>query len=342
MKKLLNTLFVTTQGSYLHRDGETATVRRDDTIVLRLPIHNLQSIVCFGRITVSPPLMQLCAERGVLISYLSETGEFFARVQGAVQGNVLLRRQQYRIADDVPRSSSIAQAIVMAKVANSRSVLQRAQRERPVASATLETASGLLARTLERMLARAFPVDEARGLEGDAARTYFQVFPELIVSQKEHFQFRGRTRRPPLDSVNAMLSFSYTLLAHDCSAALEGVGLDPYVGYLHLDRPGRASLALDLMEELRAVLADRLVLTLINRKQVQPNGFRTTESGAVVMEEATRKTLLKTWQEKKQEEIRHPFLDQSIPWGMLPHAQALLLARHLRGDLDAYPAFVWK
>jgi len=342
MKKLLNTLYVTTEGSYLHRDGETATVKRDEEVVLRLPIHTLQSIVCFGRITISPPLMQLCAERGVLISYLSPTGEFFARVHGAVQGNVLLRRKQYRTADDVPQSSTIAQSIVMAKIANSRSVLLRAQRERSTPSPLLETASGLLARTIERMLARAFPVDQIRGLEGDVAREYFLAFPELIVSQKNTFQFLGRSRRPPLDSVNAMLSFAYTLLAHDYSAALESVGLDPYVGFLHVDRPGRASLALDLMEELRAVLADRLVLTLINRKQVHPNGFLKSESGAVVMDDATRKVFLQAWQQKKLEEFHHPFLDQSIPWGMLPHAQALLLARHLRGDLDAYPAFVWK
>jgi CRISPR-associated protein Cas1 len=341
MKKLLNTLFVTTQGAYLSQDGETVLVRHEEETLLRVPIHTLGGIVCFGRVSVSPPLMGLCAERQVLISFLSEWGRFLARVTGPVAGNVLLRRRQYRVADRPEEAAAIARCIVLAKVANCRTVLLRANRDSPQRSAELERASSDLARILDRLERKDLDLDALRGVEGDAARTYFGVFDHLITARGE-FEFHGRTRRPPLDPVNALLSFVYTLLVHEATSALESNGLDPCVGYLHADRPGRPSLALDLMEEFRPILADRLVLSLINRRQVRADGFRTLESGAVEMDEATRKEVLAAWQKRKQEEVQHPFINEQAPVGLLPHLQALLLARHLRGDLDAYPALVWR
>jgi CRISPR-associated protein Cas1 len=260
-------------------------------------------------------------------------------VQGPVNGNVLLRREQYRRADNEPASAAIAQAVLLAKIANSRTVLLRADRERP--SQTLELACLQLAQSL-RLAEMEGNLDSLRGIEGDAARTYFGAFDELIVAQREDFQFHERSRRPPLDNVNALLSFIYVLLAHDVASALEAVGLDPAVGFLHRDRPGRAGLALDLMEELRPVLADRLVLSLINRRQVSSSGFTRAESGGVIMDDATRKEVLVAWQKRKQEEVQHPFLGERIPVGLIPHAQALLLARFLRGDMDAYPAYFWR
>ncbi len=339
MKKLLNTLYVTTQGAYLAKDGETVLVRVEQENRLRVPIHTLGGIVCFGLVSCSAPLMGFCAENNVALCYLTEHGHFLARVQGPVNGNVLLRREQYRRADDESGSAAIASAVVQAKVANCRTVLLRAARERNGCT-ELEDASGRLARSLE-MLGASQSTDLVRGLEGDAARTYFSAFDHLITASKEDFFFHERSRRPPLDNVNALLSFLYTLLAHDVVGALEAVGLDPSVGFLHRDRPGRAGLALDLMEELRPVLADRLALSLINRRQIQTSGFKTSETG-VLMENDTRKEVLLAWQKRKQEELRHPFLGESIPLGLLPHAQALLLSRHLRGDLDAYPAFFWR
>jgi CRISPR-associated protein Cas1 len=341
MRKLLNTLFVTTQGAYLAQEGETVVVRREQEILLRLPIHTLSGIVCFGRVSVSPPLMGLCAERQVLISFLSETGRFLGRVSGPVAGNVLLRRRQYRLADEPQQAAVIARAIVVAKVANCRNVLLRANRELPRRCPELEGAAETLAQILDRLERTELDLDSLRGMEGEAARKYFEVFDRLIVNP-DGFHFRGRSRRPPLDPVNALLSFVYTLLVHDVTSALESNGLDPYVGFLHADRPGRPGLALDLMEEFRPILADRLVLSLINRRQVRAGGFQTTESGAVLMDEATRREVLAAWQKRKQEEVQHPFIGESAPLGLFPHLQALLLARHLRGDLDAYPALVWR
>lgn len=342
MKKLLNTLYITSEDVYLRRDGESVKIEKDSKLLRQVPIHTLQGIVCLNRVMVSPPLMKLCAERQVLISFFSPHGEFQARVQGEVNGNVLLRRTQYRVADDPERSSDVAQTIVAAKIANCRTVLLRAQREQRerVHNGALQRVVDSLAKTIERLLSRRFLVEELRGVEGDAAQQYFSVFDELIIAQKPDFYFHGRSRRPPLDAVNALLSFVYTLLMHDISSSAEGVGLDPYVGFLHADRPGRASLALDLMEELRPALADRLVLTLVNRQQVKGSGFIKSESGAVTMTDETRSEVLRAWQLKKQEQLRHPFLDESVAWGLVPHVQSLLLARHLRGDLDAYPAFV--
>ncbi len=343
MKQLLNTLYVTTQGTYLAKEGETVVVRLDHEVRLRVPIHTLSAIVCFGQVSCSPFLMGMCGERGVALAFLTEHGQFLARVQGPVSGNVLLRRQQYRWADQPERTADVARSVVLAKVANCRIVLQRALRDKndTTGVAELEHAVLRLGRLLEDV-AKSDNVDSIRGHEGDAARTYFGVFDHLIGVSKDVFFFRGRNRRPPLDNVNAMLSFAYTLLTHDITAALEAVGLDPAVGYLHRDRPGRPSLGLDLLEELRPVIADRLVLSLINRRQVKPGGFTRTESGAVTMDDATRKELLVAYQNRKQEELLHPFLQEKVSFGLIPHLQATLLSRAIRGDLDGYPSFLWK
>jgi CRISPR-associated protein Cas1 len=344
MKPLLNTLYVTSQGAYLSRDGETVSVRHEDEIKLRLPIHTLAGIVCFGQVSCSSFLMSLAAESGVGISFLTEYGRFLARVQGPVSGNVLLRRAQYRASDSEPASALIARSVVLAKIANCRTVILRAARDRDKdapGSVELDRASLRLARICEDVQ-RESGLDSIRGHEGDAARVYFSVFDHMITAEKEHFFFRGRSRRPPLDRTNALLSFVYTLLTHDIAGALETVGLDPAVGYLHRDRPGRTSLALDLAEELRPVLADRLVLSLINRRQVTQDGFRQQETGGMVMDDDTRKQVLIAWQKRKQEEILHPFLEERAPFGLIPHLQATLLARFIRGDLEAYPCFLWR
>ncbi len=339
----MNTLYVTTQGAYLAREGETVLVRVNGETKLQVPIHTLGSIVCFGQVSCSPPLMGLCAERNVAISFLSERGRFLASVRGPVSGNVLLRREQYRRADDPQASAELARTMVVGKIANCRTVLLRAARERPEGegSPELADAAGRLAEHL-RSLEEPVSLDTVRGKEGDAARTYFGVFDHLITAQREDFFFRERSRRPPLDNMNALLSFLYTLLVHDVRSALEGVGLDPAVGYLHRDRPGRPSLALDMMEELRPFLADRLALSLVNRQQVKGVGFRRTETGAVLMDDVTRKEVLVAYQKRKQEEIQHPFIGEKVAVGLLPHCQALLMARCLRGDLDGYPPFLWK
>ncbi len=343
MKRLLNTLYVMTDGAYLRRDGETVVVRVDGETKLRLPLHGLDGIVCIGRVACSAPLMAACARRNITISFFSSNGRFWARVQGPVSGNVLLRREQYRVADDLDRAAEIARAVVLAKIANSRTVLLRALRDHPDAqgASQLAEAADHLAHILAA-LSSPTSLSIIRGCEGEAATAYFEVFDHLIVAQKDAFKFSRRTRRPPLDRMNALLSFLYAILAHDAASALEGVGLDPAVGFLHRDRPGRPGLALDLMEEFRPMLADRLALSLVNRQQIRPDGFQRTETGAVLMDDETRKEVIRAYQTRKQEEIHHPFLDEKVPIGLLLHIQAQLLARHLRGDLDAYPAFFWK
>ncbi|MBM4050223.1 MAG: type I-C CRISPR-associated endonuclease Cas1 [Planctomycetes bacterium] len=343
MRHLLNTLFVTTQGTYLAREGETVAVRVQRETKLRVPVHTLGGIVCFGQVSCSPYLLGLCGERNVAVSFLSERGRFLARIEGRASGNVLLRREQFRRADDETKAAQIARAVVVAKIANCRTVLLRALRDHPETTngPELDRAAGRLARLLDDLRDPA-PLDAVRGHEGDAARLYFAAFDHLITSQKEDFFFRERSRRPPLDNMNGLLSFLYTVLAHDTAAALHAVGLDPAVGYLHADRPGRPSLALDLMEEFRPILADRLALSLVNLQQIRGTGFRKTQTGAVLMDDATRKEVLVAYQKRKQEEIQHPFLNEKVAIGLLPHCQALLLARHLRGDLDAYPPFLWK
>ena len=343
MKKHLNTLFVTTQGAYLTKDGETVVVKVEKEIRLRIPIHTIGGIVCFGNIMCSPFLMGFCAERDVAISFLTEYGRFLARVQGPVSGNVLLRREQYRRADDMNASAEMARAVLTGKLANCRTVLGRALRDHSDKLNTDEVreASQRINSSLQRLQSD-LPLNVLRGFEGEAAHTYFSVFDHLITSQKEDFIFRERNRRPPLDNVNCLLSFLYTIVLHDVRSALESVGLDPAVGFLHRDRPGRPGLALDMMEEFRPFMADRLTLSLINLKQVQTKGFKKMESGAVLMDDETRKAVLVAYQKRKQDEIMHPFLEEKVPIGLLFHMQALLLARCLRGDLDGYPTFIWK
>jgi CRISPR-associated protein Cas1 len=318
-------------------------VRVDRETRMRLPLHMLEGIICFGRVSCSPYLLAEAARRGIGVSFLTERGRFLARVQGAVSGNVLLRRRHYRLADDPGASAGLARSFLVAKIANCRTVLQRSLRDHgeSAGSEGVRTAAATLAGNLQSLQPNA-TLEEVRGIEGDAARNYFGAFDHLIVSQKHGFRFSRRSRRPPLDNVNALLSFVYTLLTHDATSALEAVGLDPQVGFLHRDHPGRPGLALDLVEELRAFIADRLVLSLINRRQVQASAFARTEAGGVVMDEGTRKTVLLAYQERKAEEIRHPFLGEDTTVGMLVHLQSLLLARYLRGDLDAYPSFVWR
>lgn len=343
MKRLLNTLFVTTQGSYLSKNGDTVEVYADHQSLLRVPIHTLGGIVCFGNITASPFLMGLCGENNVTVSFLTENGKFLARVHGRVNGNILLRKEQFRRSDCVKSSGQIASAIVTAKIANSRIVLQRVLRDKQDHDfkENIDTAINHLGDSIEQAN-RCLNLDEIRGIEGQAADIYFNCFDYLITANKNDFNFSNRNRRSPLDNVNALLSFVYTLLVHDCQSALEAVGLDPAAGFLHRDRPGRPSLALDLMEEFRAYLADRLVLSLINRQQVQAKGFTKTESKAVMMDDETRKTVLVAWQQRKRDEITHPFLQEKIEIGLLPHVQAMLMARFLRGELDGYPPFLWR
>lgn len=343
MKHHLNTLFVTTQGSYLAKDGETVTVKVDGEAQLRIPLHHLGGIVCFGNVSCSPWLMAMCAEAGVAISFLSEQGRFLAAVHGFAPGNVLLRREQYRRADEPAGTTAIARAMVCAKLANARTVLLRGARDYPDAPGrpALETAAGRLGWSTE-CARQAADLDTLRGIEGEGANTYFDVFDQLVTAQRDAFRFHGRSRRPPLDPMNSLLSFLYAMLTHDARAACEACGLDAAVGFLHRDRPGRPGLALDLMEEFRPVLADRLALSLVNRQQVSADGFVSSEGGGIVMNDATRKTVITTYQKRKQDEVTHPFLGEKTTVGLLVHLQARLLARHLRGDLDAYPAFVWK
>lgn len=338
-----NTLFVQTQGAYLSQQGETVRVKIEGQVKLTVPVHHLEGIVCFGRVTVSPALIAMCSERQVSLAFLTEHGRFVARVQGPISGNVLLRREQYRRADDPAACLRVARSIVAAKIQNSRTTLLRGARETDDTenAERLRRVAERLANTLDD-LAKADSVDKARGFEGDAARVYFEVFNLLIRQQQDDFRMTERSRRPPLDPLNSLLSFLYAILTNDMASALEGVGLDPAVGFLHVDRPGRPSLALDLVEEFRTLVADRLVLALINLKQVQADGFETQPGGAVVMKEAARRTVLTALTQRKREEVTHPLTGEKVTIGLLPHIQARLLARHLRGDIDDYPALVLK
>lgn len=346
MRRHLNTIYVTSEDAWLRKDGANVVVEVDGNERGRAPIHMIGGVVCFGHMGASPALMAACAEAGVSLSFLTPHGKFLARVEGPRTGNVLLRRTQYRIADDPGRAVPIVRGIVTAKAANQRTVLRRALRDhgermREATSSALEAAEQRLAQTARRAAA-AEDVATLRGMEGEAASLYFGAFDAMIQNGRTDFSFKGRSRRPPLDRVNALLSFLYAMLGHDCRSALEGVGFDPQVGFLHADRPGRASLALDLMEEMRPVLADRLALTLINRGQLKAGDFTVDDGGAYSLTDDGRKTVLVAWQERKKRELRHPFLNETMPMGLVPHIQALLLSRHLRGDLDGYPAFIWK
>ncbi len=343
MKKLLNTLYVTTEGAYLAKDGESVVVKVERETKLRVPIHALGSIVCIGHISVSPYLMAFCGERDVAISFLTPNGKFQARVEGPATGNVLLRREQYRRSDDHAAAAVIARAMVLGKVANCRTVLQRAMRDH----AEKQDGDGIsnavqrLGHYLRRLKQDA-DLEVVRGIEGEASKTYFSVFNDMITAQCKSFSFAGRNRRPPTDNVNCLMSLIYTLLVHDLRSAAEAVGLDPQVGFLHRDRPGRPSLALDMMEEFRAPFADRLVLSLVNRQQLQQNDFLRTASGGVQLKDDSRKIVYAAYQERKQDEITHPFVGERVKVGILFLLQAKLLARHLRGDLDGYPPCFWK
>lgn len=343
MRHLLNTLYVLTPDSYLSLDGENVVLSQGRTERGRLPLHTLEGIVCFSRAGATPALMGKCARLGISLSFFSPEGKFLARTVGEARGNVLLRTEQYRIADDPVRSCRYARNFIVGKVFNSRWVLERATRDHPqrVPVEELKKCSAQLAAALP-LLRTCEDLEQLRGLEGEASQRYFGSFSPLILQQQEAFAFNGRSRRPPLDNINALLSFAYTLLASDCAAALESVGLDPYVGFLHRLRPGRRSLALDLMEELRPVYADRFVLSCVNQKILTPAHLQKQENGAVLLHDEGRKVFLNTWQRKKQEQIRHPFLEEKIPWGLVPYVQALLLSRTLRGDIEEYPSFFWK
>jgi CRISPR-associated protein Cas1 len=343
MRKLLNTLYVSSQGSYLRREGETVVVEKEKQRVLQIPIHTIGGIVCFGNVLCSPFLLGFCAERDVAVSFLSEHGHFLASVRGPASGNVLLRRRQYRMADDEKSTKLIAANVVSGKMANCRIVMNRTIRDHAakVDVESLKSASKNIDRIVDR-IPRASGVDEVRGFEGQAAAEYFGVFNHFIVDQKDDFVFTGRNRRPPLDEVNALLSFMYTLLAHDVRSALETVGLDPAVGFLHRDRPGRPGLALDMMEEFRPVIADRLTLSLINRRQINKKGFSRAANGAVTMDADARKTVLTEYQNRKQDKVFHPYIEETVPIGLLFFIQANLMARHIRGDIDGYPPFFWR
>lgn len=344
MKKLLNTLYVTTENASLRKDGENLVAEVEGAERARVPLHMLASVAVFGAIFVSPALMAACAGAGITIVLLDRNGRFQARIEGPVTGNVLLRRAQYRASD---RPEEIVRSIVIGKIANQRSVLMRSLRdygpEFPEPDrAAITAVTERLARIIRRVELADEGLDALRGSEGEAANLYFSVFDHLIRSPDADMRWRGRSRRPPLDPVNALLSFLYTLLTHDCRSACESVGLDPAVGFLHRDRPGRPSLALDLMEEMRPVLADRLALSLINRRQLRAKDFETRDGGAVMMSDDARKLVLTAWQERKKDERLHPFLEEKAPLGLTPYLQAQMLAGHLRGDLDAYPPWLWK
>ena len=343
MKHLLNTLFVTSEDIYLSLDGENVVANRDKQVVARYPLHTLSGIISFSYAGASPALMGACAKREVSLAFCTPRGRFLARVTGESSGNVLLRRTQYRTADDPAPCCRIARSMLFGKVYNARQRIERTRRDHGLRldAAALSTASAQLKELLPQMIAET-SLDSLRGLEGVGATLYFGVFDQLILGEKPFFSFQTRNRRPPRDPVNALLSFAYSLLAHDCASALESVGLDAYVGFLHRDRPGRPSLALDLMEELRPCMADRFVLTLINNRIIGKSDFDCRENGTVLLTDSGRKSFLQHWQERKREQLTHPYLQEKLPWGLVPYTQALLLARYLRGDLDAYPPFLWK
>lgn len=340
MRKLLNTLYITNENYYLSRERENVVIKDAETVVRRFPIHILEGIVCFNYTGVSPGLVQLCNENEISVTFLNPHGRFQGKFIGITNGNVLLRREQYRIADD-DRSLIISKNFIEAKLINSRKIYLRLARDHQNSVDIVEITNVIdyLKKQIQ-MISTCDNKDSLRGIEGDAARIYFQNFDQLILNQNDDFKFVLRTRRPPLNRVNAMLSFLYSILTYEVQAALETVGLDSYVGFFHTDRPGRAGLALDLIEELRAYLVDRLVLTMINRHQISATDFEVKENQAVLLNDKGREKVLSQWQKRKQQEITHPFIKEKMPIGLIPYVQAQLLSRHLRGDLDAYPPFI--
>lgn len=343
MRQMLNTLFVTTESAYLSLEEENIVVNDDERVLAKVPLRAIESILCFSYKGASPALLGKCSEFGVSVSFYSPRGRYYCSVFADNNRNVLLRRQQYRLADNETAACGIASSFVVGKIFNARWVLERATRDHAlrVNVPRLKGQSALLAESMEQARV-ASDTKTLRGIEGSAAKVYFHVFDDLILVDKDDFYFEQRSRRPPLDRMNALLSFIYVLLSGDCKAALQGVGLDPYVGFLHVDRPGRASLALDLVEELRPSLADRFALSLVNTRVVKEDDFQLRENGGVFLTDRGRKTVLSSWQKRKNDQITHPFLKEKIPWGLVPYVQALLLARYIRGDLDAYPPFFWK
>lgn len=338
MKKLLNVLYVTTPESYLSKDGQNVVVSVNQEEKFRIPIINLEGIVMFGYMGASPGLMRLCADNGVSLAFLSPSGRFIGRFQGPVRGNVLLRKTQFQIAENEERSIHFARLFIAGKIQNYRTILQRFIRDNGG-----DDELDAVVKSMESSKCAALRVNDSSqliGVEGDAANSYFGVFQKMILHQQEDFGFHGRNRHPPKDKVNALLSFVYTLLANETASALESVGLDPYVGFLHKLRPGRTSLALDLMEEMRAYLGDRLVLSLINRKQLTARDFVEAGEGVVLLTDEGRKSVLSAWQKRKAETIVHPYLEEKIQIGLLPYVQALLLAKAIRGDIDDYPVFI--
>lgn len=343
MRKLRNTLYVTTPDKYLSLDGENIVLRSTDSEEVRIPLINIEEIVAFGSRGASPALMNKCTSEKIGLTFLSRSGKFLARAEGEVSGNVYLRREQYRIADDDKRSLAIARNCIIGKLFNSRYVIERAIRDHPLQLDTekLKNISELLSGAIVKAQ-NTEDIDSLRGIEGESAQLYFSVFDDLILQQKEQFCFNGRSKRPPLDKVNALMSFAYSMATGMCTSALETVGLDPFVGFMHTDRPGRRSLALDLVEEFRAVMCDRFILSLINKKIVSESDFEEKEDGAVLLNEDGRKLFLLHWQKRKQEIVTHPFLNEKIEWGLIPYTQALLLSRYIRGDLDEYPMLLWR
>ncbi len=338
MKKLLNTIYVTTDNSYLHKENETIVIKKDGEKIAQLPAHAIENILCFGYISASPAFMYFCSEKNISLSYYSENGKFLAKVQGRQTGNILLRKTQYRFSDNLEHSAQLAKLFIVAKLVNSRTVLQRHLRNHGENEKITSVIDHLF--KLIGACERQSDLDVLRGYEGEAASAYFSVFQDLILNPE--FTFKGRIKRPATDAVNALLSFTYTLITNEFTHALEGVGIDPYAGFLHRDRPGRASLSLDMIEDVRAWWADRFVLTLINRKQIKITDFETEASGAVRLSNDARKTFFIAFQEKKKEELVHPYLEEKISIGLLPHAQALLLGRYLRGDMAEYTPFLFK
>lgn len=343
MRKLRGTLYITTPDKYLFLDGENIVMRAKDDTEIRLPLHNIEDIVVFGGRGVSPALMNKCTEDSIGLTFMSRSGKFLARAEGAVSGNVYLRREQYRIADNEERSLAIARNFITGKLYNSRYVIDRAVRDHSlqVDVEKLKSRSELLSQAILKCR-NVTDIDTLRGIEGESAQLYFSVFDELILQQKDEFHFTVRSKRPPLDNVNALLSFAYSIATGMCTSALEAVGLDPYVGFMHTDRPGRRSLALDLVEEFRAIMCDRFVVSLINKRIIGNDDFDVREDGAVLLSEDGRKLFLTHWQSRKQETVTHPFLNEKVEWGLLPYVQALLLARYIRGDLDEYPMLLWR
>ncbi len=343
MHQLLNTLYITTEGAYLHLDHDTLKVEIEKKTKLQVPVHHLGGIVCFGNVMLSPAAMHRCAADGRFVVLLDRNGRFKARVEGPVSGNVLLRSAQHEVMTDKEKSLELARNMVAGKLQNSRQIVLRSKRENvnDDDQQTLKKTSDKLASALSRLPA-CKDIDSVRGIEGESARTYFSSFDRMVREDRKTFRFNGRNRRPPRDPINALISFLYALLMNDCVAGAEGVGLDPQMGFLHAIRPGRAALALDLMEEVRAVLADRLALTLINRKQIKAKHFIDRPGGAVHLDDSGRKEVVIAYQKRKQEEITHPLLNQKMPLGLVPHVQARLLARTLRGDMDAYIPYLYR